>query len=182
MEALQNMTLGGLNPLEWCGLLFFVGGLALVFHRFGRGARGTDASPEVDTVARPQAIERSGGEETVLVVDDDPTVLRSHAKLIASLGYKVDQALGGKAAIENVREKKPDLIVLDLLMPEQDGVQTLEAIREIRPEQRTIVLSGYAGPSMVSSIRALGVHTYLIKPTERSMLGKAIRDELDRAA
>jgi CheY-like chemotaxis protein len=123
----------------------------------------------------------AGGEETILVVDDDPAVLRAHTRLISKLGYNVQRALGGQEAIDYIKKNHADLIILDLLMPGLDGIETFRAIKEVNPYQRAIVLSGFAGPAMVNSIKILGVNTYLVKPAEVGILAQAIRDEIDRA-
>lgn len=65
-------------------------------------------------------------------------------------------------------------------MPGLDGIETFRSIKDINPHQRAIVLSGFAGPAMVNSIKTLGVNTYLVKPAEAGILARAIRDEIDR--
>lgn len=179
----------GLNALEWIGVFFFVTmGIYMV-------VRARDLfSASRQSTRKPQALKEKarkpvrdevkklpGGEETVLVVDDDPAVLRAHTRLISKLGYNVQRALGGQEAIEYIRKNHADLIVLDLLMPGLDGIETFRAIRDINPYQRAIVLSGFAGPAMVNSIKTLGVNTYLVKPAEVNILAQAIREEIDRA-
>ena len=114
------------------------------------------------------------------MVDDDASMLRAHSRLIGRMGYKVQKALGGQEAIDFFRNNHADLIVLDLLMPGLDGIETFRSIKDINPHQRAIVLSGFAGPAMVNSIKTLGVNTYLVKPTEAGILARAIRDEIDR--
>lgn len=185
LEGVQGLTLAGLNVLEWAGVLFLVVGSVYGCMRLVRREETQSpatTAPGKNPVATSGAGASAGRAESILVVDDDPDVLELHAKLISSLGYHVSQAVGGREAIETVKENPPDLIVMDLLMPDQDGIETFEAIQQIRPAQRAIVISGYAGPSMVNTIQSLGVRTYLVKPVARSILGKAIRDELDRAA
>jgi CheY-like chemotaxis protein len=173
--------LGGLNTLEWVGVVSVVAWAVYGLALWIRCIRPTPEPGPVSHLHVGHAVpERGNGHETVLVVEDDPDVLLAHTRLINSMGYKVREARSGKEALEVVKEEQPDLVVLDLLMPEQDGVEAFEAIRKVRPDQRAIVLSGYAGPSMVHSIHALGVHTYLVKPVDSGLLARAIRDELDR--
>ena len=189
LQHLRGLSVYGLNALEWIGVFFFVSmGIYMVM-------RARDIfSANKQVTAKPKTLKQTprkavrddikrlpGGEETVLVVDDDPAVLRAHTRLISKLGYNVQRALGGQEAIEYIRKNHADLIVLDLLMPGLDGIETFRAIRDINPYQRAIVLSGFAGPAMVNSIKTLGVNTYLVKPAEASILAQAIREEIDRA-
>ena len=186
LGGIQEWTVAGLNLLEWAGLLALAGGLGFAAWRGWAkwGRRVGPSKPKAETAPPVTAATEFVPDQaqSVLVVDDDPVVLKAHARLIASFGYKVSEALSCDQAVAAVQKAPPDLVVLDLLMPDQDGIETFRAIRTVCPDQKAIVVSGYAGPSMVNSIQALGVHTYLIKPVERSILGKAIRDELDRAA
>ena len=158
-------------------------GLARLRDRFS-GNRHQPAKPgplaEASINGKRSLKELPKGNETVLIVDDDPGVLRAHSRLISKLGYNTQRALGGQDAITFVRNNHADLIVLDLLMPGMDGIETFRNIREINPYQKAIVLSGFAGPAMVNSIKTLGVNTYLVKPAEIGILAKAIRDEIDR--
>lgn len=178
----------GLNALEWFGLMavlciVLLAALSLhdavagSMHRGKSEKRGRNRELPVK-----QKIESSlpQGNETILIVDDDAAVLRAHSRLVGKLGYNVERAPSGKDAIEFVRSQHADLIILDLLMPEMDGMETFRAIKKINPDQRAIVLSGFAGPAMVSAIKSLGVGSYLVKPAQVSILARAIREELDR--
>jgi YesN/AraC family two-component response regulator len=70
-------------------------------------------------------------QKLILVVDDDPFILELHARLVKSQlpGYRILMANNGRAALDMVRQEHPDLILLDLMMPEMDGFAVLEAIR-----------------------------------------------------
>lgn len=187
VETLRGVEPGGLNLLEWGGVAFLAAVLAWGFLRL----RDLLSSKITRRMPRPPT-EKPGkvdpgelkslprGEETVLLVDDDPAVLKANGKLISRLGYSVHRALGGQEAIDYIRSNHADLIVLDLLMPGMDGIETFREIKRINPYQKAIVLSGFAGPAMVNSMKTLGIHTYLVKPAETGILAKAIRDEILR--
>src|SRR5215203_3981491 len=66
----------------------------------------------------------------ILVVDDEPNILSTLAPLLRSRGYDVSTAMSGRSAIEIVEREKPDLIVLDLGLPDMDGVDVCRTIRE----------------------------------------------------
>ena len=121
-----------------------------------------------------------GGQEKILLVDDEPLVLKVQSELLSSLGYKTECANSGEAAVEYLKQQDADLLLLDLLMdPGIDGVETYRRIKAFKPEQKAVVLTGYATPSQVEEVRSLGAGAYLIKPVPLGMLAKAIRDELD---
>lgn len=183
VDQLKSFQLGSLNALEWCGIVAI--GLAILIAgnkapRFGNARKtGKRVVKRSQNKEKPRSVPK-GRDETVLVVDDDASMLRAHSRLIGRMGYKVQKALGGQEAIDFLRNNHADLIVLDLLMPGLDGIETFRSIKDINPHQRAIVLSGFAGPAMVNSIKTLGVNTYLVKPTEAGILARAIRDEIDR--
>ena len=190
ISSIRTLQYSGLNTLEWFGI---ISGVSILFYSIftlrdllsvsgaNKAQRKTllRTNPEIPRKAEMKK-DLPHGDETILIVDDDAAVLKAHARLVAKLGYQVERAVGGQAAIDYVHDHHADLIVLDLLMPELDGIETFRAIKKINPLQRAIVLSGFAGPAMVNAIKSLGVGSYLVKPAQVSILAKAIRDELDR--
>jgi DNA-binding NarL/FixJ family response regulator len=81
----------------------------------------------------------------ILVVDDNFKVRRAiRTSLENHLGFEVcGEAVGGFSAIENARELKPDLVLLDLLMPDMNGVDVASALKQMMPELPIIMLTGY---------------------------------------
>jgi signal transduction histidine kinase/DNA-binding LacI/PurR family transcriptional regulator/DNA-binding response OmpR family regulator len=90
--------------------------------------------------------EGEGAEKKILVVDDEPGILEMHARIVEAQSpeYRVLQARNGREALEVIREEQPDLVLLDLMMPELDGFGVLEAMREEETSRNTpvIVLTG----------------------------------------
>ncbi len=122
-----------------------------------------------------------GGSEKILLVDDDPTTLQVNSLILKGLGYKVTCVPGGEEAIEFVKQTPVDLLVLDMIMfPGMDGVETYRSIKEIHPEQKAIILSGYAQETQVDDIQKLGAGEHLVKPAAADKLAAAVRQELDR--
>ena len=78
-----------------------------------------------------RALERQhlSGQPLVLIVDDDPEILALHGRVVAQAGYRATLARNGREALAAVQNLKPDLILLDLMMPEMDGFEVLEALR-----------------------------------------------------
>jgi two-component system response regulator AtoC len=107
----------------------------------------------------------TSGKESILVVDDDPGVL-SYTKALLEMGhYKVDTANSGVEAAERLQNgAKPDLMLVDMAMPEMDGMRTIEACRRIRPDQKIVVLSCMSTPSTVVEAVRLGAMDYMTKP------------------
>ncbi len=113
----------------------------------------------------------TSGKECILVVDDDPSLLRYTKGLLEMAYYKVETASNGIEAVTRLQDgARPDLILLDMAMPEMDGLRTIEACRKIRPEQRIVVLSCISTPSMVVKAMRLGALDYITKPFYRADL------------
>jgi CheY-like chemotaxis protein len=85
------------------------------------------------------------GHATILLVDDEPVLRRVCARLLAKLGYRVLEAPGGAEALELYRSKNRDidLVLLDVIMPGLGGLETLARLRELHPEVRVLLCSGY---------------------------------------
>jgi two-component system, cell cycle response regulator DivK len=94
-------------------------------------------------------------QKTVLVVEDDPWIRSLMADLLAGEGYAVVQASDGKAGLEMAEESDPDVILLDLAMPEKSGLDVLHELKSSKPTRDipVIVVSAYAMPMMGSDAR-----------------------------
>ena len=79
---------------------------------------------------------------TILIVDDDPLVLAALGDLLESEGYAVLTASSGKTGLRLYREKAPDLVITDVLMPDMDGIETITEIRRLAPSQSILAISG----------------------------------------
>jgi len=115
---------------------------------------------------------------TVLIVDDH-TVVRDglNALITAEEGMKVVGMVGdGEQAVQLVKELYPDVILMDLVMPHMDGVQSILQIKKDFPEARILVLTSFAENHMVFSAIKAGAIGYLMKDTSSEELIQAIRD------
>ena len=117
----------------------------------------------------------------ILVVDDDPMVATTIERVLLPEGYQVDVALGGLAALSRVKERRPDLVVLDLMMP---GVDGLEVCRRLRTEDNLPILLLTARSGTADRVRGLdtGADDYLVKPFAYAELLARVRALLRRAA
>lgn len=116
--------------------------------------------------------------ETILLVDDDPQMLWVLSKILSEEGYRVIIAEGGKKALTKVEEEKPDLVILDMVMPGMDGIQTLKKAKGIDKNLLIIILTAYG--SIESAVKAikLGAYDYLTRPIDNERLKIVIKNAL----
>ena len=107
----------------------------------------------------------------ILVVDDEPSMLRYLQTVLEVDAYEVMTAQGGVQALEKLKkEPHPDLVLLDLLMPDLDGMQTLERLRQIHPNLSVVMLSCVNDTRKVVQAIRLGAQDYLTKPFQKAEL------------
>lgn len=120
-----------------------------------------------------------GQGEAVLVVDDVESQREITCRMLEKLGYTAHAVAGGEAAVEYVKTHAVALLLLDMIMdPGIDGLETYQRIKEIRPDQKAILLSGFAETEQVKKTLALGAARYLKKPILLTALGKAVKETL----
>jgi CheY-like chemotaxis protein len=133
-----------------------------------------------EAYARDSQVE--GGHETLLLVDDEKTMLESTADLLSGLGYRTITASAGGEAVDLFSKHKSevDLVLLDLGMPGMDGAETFRRLRKIYPHVRVLLLTGL--PQSEESQRALeeGVLDLVQKPFRLEELTAKIRDALGK--
>lgn len=103
----------------------------------------------------------------ILVVDDEPLVVASVARMLESSGYEALQATRGIEALKLAKEKKPDLIILDVVMPQMDGFEVLKKLRS-DPETKAIAVIMFTtkdnSEDIVRSMVDLGALDFIVKP------------------
>jgi len=120
---------------------------------------------------------------TVLLVDDEPSVLSALRRLFRTTGYRVLQATSAKEALLLLGGEQIDLIISDMRMPEMDGAELLEQVRRRRPTVIRILLTGYADiQSTIAAINGGEIHRYVAKPWDDQDLLLLVRDALERKA
>ena len=111
----------------------------------------------------------------ILLVDDEPAMLRYIRTLLEVDNYKVETATTGEEALQCVEQGlEPDLVLLDVLMPGIDGLETLEKLRELRPGTKVVMLSCVSDTRKVVQAMKLGAQDYLTKPFQKAELDKVI--------
>src|SRR5258708_40287544 len=111
----------------------------------------------------------------LLVADDHEVVRRGLASLLAGSDIKiVAEAKNGDEAVKLTKKHKPDVVLLDIRMPDSDGLEALKRIRRDRPEQRLVMLSTYDNRTSAARSVAMGASDYVLKGSSRSELVSAI--------
>jgi DNA-binding NtrC family response regulator len=117
--------------------------------------------------------------ETVLVVDDEKNILLTVSRALAMEGYAAETASGGREALEKIAALPVDVVVMDVRMPDLDGLAVLQRAREARPGLPVIIMSGHGSIETVRQAFRLGAFDYLEKPiTEKEKLLAAVRNAL----
>jgi two-component system response regulator AtoC len=120
------------------------------------------------------------------VVDDDPGFTEYLGTFLRAAGYEVDEFHSGNALLAGMRAGlAPNVVLLDVLMPDIDGIETLRAIRQLRPSTQVIMLSGRQAPATIVEAVRLGAADYVLKPGDPDGIGEAsleaaIRNALER--
>lgn len=118
----------------------------------------------------------------LLLVDDEKEFVDKLAKRLKHRDYDVTLAYSGEEALEKVRQFLYDVIILDILMPGMDGIETLKNIKPIRPLAEVIMLTGHATVETAIEGMKLGAFDYLMKPTEIDELTEKINNAYQRKA
>jgi len=116
--------------------------------------------------------------EPILVVDDDLEFLDLVSTMLKDEGYDVDTAKSGKEGLEKCMENFYSLILIDIKLPDLDGIELLTRIVDTDPKIRKVIITGY--PSLENSVQALnlGADAYLVKPVKAEELLKTVRKQL----
>ncbi|MFW6052276.1 MAG: response regulator [Desulfosalsimonas sp.] len=120
--------------------------------------------------------------EKILVIDDEPYISKNVKKILAKEGYEVEQATTKEEALEQIKEKSYNLVLLDLKIPGVKGMELLKEVRENQPEARVIIITGYASIESAKESARLGVFDYLHKPFTPEEIRNAAENAMTIAA
>jgi DNA-binding response OmpR family regulator len=132
-----------------------------------------------------QSMEQNGLVPRILVVDDEQTIVTSIVRALELSGYRADGAASGKEALRALNLESYDLMLLDIKMPEIDGIEVMHRAHQLRPELAVIILTGHA--TLDSAIAAIKseAEDYLLKPAGvhdiAMAIGRTLKKRSDQA-
>lgn len=119
-------------------------------------------------------------EYKILLVDDDPQVLRVVGRVLEDQGYQIMEESSGEAAVETLAEEDFDLVITDLNMYETDGFTVLKKAKTQNPETMVILFTGSDHVALPTFARSLGFDDYLLKPPGLYELSEKVANCLER--
>jgi PAS domain S-box-containing protein len=120
-----------------------------------------------------------GNGESILVVDDIQEQREIASGMLRKMGYNVSLVASGEEAINYMKQKSADLLVLDMIMkPGIDGLETYQRILEMHPGQKAVIASGFSETNRVKQAQKIGAGAYIRKPYSLEKIGMAIKDAL----
>jgi two-component system, chemotaxis family, chemotaxis protein CheY len=129
---------------------------------------------------QPEGLNKLGKPYRVLVVDDSSTMRKIVIQHLKSEAYEICAEAGdGKEAVERFKELAPDVVTLDINMPEMDGIAALKAIIEYDKAARVVMLTSEGEKSIVLQAISSGAKGYVMKPPVRAKLCEAVKKALE---
>jgi len=119
--------------------------------------------------------------KSVLVVDDDAQIRALLSDLLKGNGYAAREAKTGAEAIAAVEKQRPDLVMMDIKLPDQDGLDVLKSLKKERPELEVIVMTAFGGSSSAIKAMEQGAYDYVTKPFEIDDLLAALKRVFEHA-
>ncbi len=116
----------------------------------------------------------------VLAVDDEQVVCESIRRVLSEEGYDIATTTSSKQGLDMLRKERYDLLLLDIKMPEMDGIELLKAARDVSPETEVLIVTGYATIETAVEAIKLGAFDYLEKPVSPPQLLVATARALER--
>ena len=101
---------------------------------------------------------------TIVIADDDAHVRKFLATVLTRAGYDVIEAANGREADETIRSRRVDLLVTDLVMPEQEGIETILALRKSNASLKIVAISGAFEGRYLEAVASLGADATILKP------------------
>ncbi|MBW2311522.1 MAG: PAS domain S-box protein [Deltaproteobacteria bacterium] len=175
----------GLGLASAYGIITNHGGIIEVFSKKGEGTTFTIYLPvsEGRIVKEEEVSEKIlKGKETILLVDDEEMILKIGRDLLNAMDYKVFTARSGREAVELYKGQKDsiDLVILDMIMPEMGGGQVYDRMKEINPDLKVLLSSGYSIDGQAHEIMERGCDGFIQKPFNLTKLSAKIRDILEK--
>ncbi|MBM7558589.1 response regulator [Marinitoga litoralis] len=116
----------------------------------------------------------------ILVVDDDNIIRTVLKKVLESEKFDVDVAEGGTKAIEMIKDTEYDVILLDIIMEDLDGIEVLRKAKKLSPLTTVIMMTAYSSPDYVLHALTLGATDFVEKPFEPENMIKLVKENVER--
>ncbi len=165
------------------GIVADLGGGVDLDSRVGAGSTFTVYLPWDGSAQAPETqsepVARGSG-ETILLIDDEETLVRLGEEMMAELGYEPVGFASGAAALESLRSapQRFDAVLSDEAMPEMTGSELAREIRRIRPDIPIVLMSGYVTPALIDRAREIGIKDVLAKPLAARDIARSLADAL----
>jgi PAS domain S-box-containing protein len=174
----------GLGLASAYGIIKNHDGIINIYSEKGKGSTFTiylPATQSAKIVGAKSDISPLPGTETVLLVDDEEIILEVASELLQELGYRTCMARNGLEAVETYlnHQDEIDVVILDMIMPGMSGGETYDKIRQINPEVKTLLASGYSLDDRASQILRCGCNGFIQKPFNLEELSCKLREVLD---
>ena len=176
----------GLGLASAYGIINNHGGIINVYSKKGEGSTFNIYLPAAERLISEQSTEEreeeiQQGDETILLVDDEDMMIDVGQEMLTATGYDVLSAKGGKEAIEVYKKNKDkiDIIILDMVMPDIGGGEVYDILKEINPDIKVLLSSGYSISGQATEILKRGCDGFIQKPFNISQLSQEIRVILD---
>lgn len=114
----------------------------------------------------------------ILIVEDDEDMLEILAAVLQREGYLAMKAESGRKALDIAKKDEPDLVILDLKLPDCDGIHVLRDLKAGDPDIMVIILTGYGSQEAVRSAMEMGAIDFLTKPLDDHELSSMVREAL----
>jgi two-component system chemotaxis response regulator CheY len=113
--------------------------------------------------------------KTVLVVDDAAFMRMMIRDILSKEGYVIHEAVNGRDAVEKYAEVSPDLVTMDITMPEMSGIDALRAIRAVDPAARVLMVSAMGQQKMIVEALESGAMDFLVKPFQPTKVLETVK-------
>jgi len=117
-------------------------------------------------------------EATLLIIDDDKSIRKAFSMTLSD-SYEVHSAANGKSGLSQLQKQEPDLVLLDIGLPDTDGLELLKTIKETSPETVVIMVTAFRDIKMVIEATKLGAFDYLLKPIDSHELRLTVENALE---
>jgi len=176
----------GLGLASAYGIITNHGGLIHVYSEKGHGTTFNIYLPASEKkIIQEEELSEDllKGSETILLVDDEDMIIDVAEELLKEMGYHVLTAESGKEAIEIYEQNSDqiDVVVLDMIMPDMSGGDTYDRIKEMDPDVKVLLSSGYSLNGDAAQILDRGCNGFIQKPYAMKQLSQKLRDILDKA-